>query len=57
MRVIDAGGNALPPREIGEIAIRAQANMREYWGRPEATAETIDADGWLRTGDAGYTDE
>ncbi|WP_428630995.1 fatty acid--CoA ligase [Sphingopyxis sp.] len=57
MRVIDASGNPLPPREIGEIAIRTQANMREYWGRPEATAETIDVDGWLRTGDAGYTDE
>lgn len=57
MRVIDAAGNSLPPRAIGEIAIRAQANMREYWGRPDATAKTIDADGWLRTGDAGYTDE
>ncbi|HEX2813569.1 MAG TPA: fatty acid--CoA ligase [Sphingopyxis sp.] len=57
MRVIGPEGHPLPPREIGEIAIRAQANMREYWGRPEATAETIDADGWLRTGDAGYTDE
>lgn len=57
MRVIDTDGNPLPPREIGEIAIRTQANMREYWDRPEATAETIDGDGWLRTGDAGYTDE
>ena len=57
MRVIDAEGNPLPPRAIGEIAIRTQANMREYWRRPEATAETIDSDGWLRTGDAGYTDE
>lgn len=57
MRVIDPEGNPLPPREIGEIAIRTQANMREYWGRPDATAATIDGDGWLRTGDAGYTDE
>ncbi len=57
MRVIDGDSNVLPPRAIGEIAIRAQANMREYWDRPEATAETIDGDGWLRTGDAGYTDE
>ncbi len=57
MRVIDPDGHPLPPREIGEIAIRAQANMREYWRRPEATAATIDREGWLRTGDAGYTDE
>jgi fatty-acyl-CoA synthase len=57
MKVIDGAGEALPPREIGEIAIRTQATMREYWQRPEATAETIDGDGWLRTGDAGYTDE
>lgn len=57
MRVIDTGGNALPPFEIGEIAVRTQANMREYWGRPDATSEAIDHEGWLRTGDAGYIDE
>ena len=35
---------------------RSPYNMAGYWGKPEETAATIDADGWLRTGDAGYFD-
>jgi acyl-CoA synthetase (AMP-forming)/AMP-acid ligase II len=31
--------------------------MVGYWGLPEATSRTLDADGWLRTGDAGYLDD
>ncbi|MGQ0532329.1 MAG: fatty acid--CoA ligase [Caulobacteraceae bacterium] len=55
--ILDAEGNRLPPNEIGEIATRSQANMKGYWRQAQATASTIDADGWLRTGDAGYLDE
>lgn len=41
---------------VGEICIRSPANMVEYHGRPEATAETL-RDGWIHTGDVGFIDE
>jgi acyl-CoA synthetase (AMP-forming)/AMP-acid ligase II len=42
--------------EIGEIAIQGGMVMAGYWNRPEATAEAVTPDGWLKTGDAGYRD-
>ena len=57
IKVIDEAGNEVPPRNVGEIATRSPKNMKGYWNMPEATAATIDQDGWLRTGDAGYLDE
>ncbi|MFI0980762.1 class I adenylate-forming enzyme family protein [Streptomyces sp. NPDC021093] len=42
--------------EVGEICLRGEGTMREYWRRPEATAETL-RDGWLHTGDLGYVEE
>ena len=56
LRVIDRDGNDLPPGERGELVIKSPTNMRCYWKRPEATAETI-RDGWLRTGDIAEIDE
>ena len=41
---------------VGEIAIRGHNVMKGYWGRPEATAEAIDADGWFLTGDMAMVD-
>lgn len=55
--ILDAEGNQLPPNQTGEIATRSLANMKGYWRKQEATASTIDGEGWLRTGDAGYLDE
>jgi acyl-CoA synthetase (AMP-forming)/AMP-acid ligase II len=56
LKIIDAGGATLPPGSTGEIVTRSSANMSGYFGMPEASAETLDAEGWLRTGDAGYLD-
>src|ERR1700722_2258950 len=56
LAILDADGKRLPPGEVGEIATRSGSNMAGYWNLPEATARTLDGDGWLRTGDAGYMD-
>jgi fatty-acyl-CoA synthase len=56
LAILDANGKRLPPGEVGEIATRSGSNMVGYWNLPEATARTLDGDGWLRTGDAGYMD-
>jgi long-chain acyl-CoA synthetase len=45
------------PGEVGEVETRSVANMVGYWNQPEATADAVNAEGWLRTGDAGYLDE
>ncbi|QIG81070.1 fatty acid--CoA ligase [Stakelama tenebrarum] len=47
----------LDARDVGEVETRSVANMVGYWKRGDATRETLNADGWLRTGDAGYLDE
>ncbi|WP_293907185.1 long-chain-fatty-acid--CoA ligase [Phenylobacterium sp.] len=53
-RIADEAGHEVAVGDIGEIEIRGPIVMAGYWNRPEATAETIRPDGWLRTGDAGY---
>ncbi len=57
VRIVDADGNELPHGEVGEIETRSANNMLGYWNLPEATAKTLSADGWVRTGDAAYMDE
>ncbi len=53
---VDGEGGEVDTGTVGEIATRSAKNMRGYWNLPEATASTIDTEGWLRTGDAGYFD-
>lgn len=50
-KVIDDNGNELPVGEPGELCVKGPQVMKGYWQRPEATAESISADGWLKTGD------
>jgi long-chain acyl-CoA synthetase len=48
-------GDELPRGEIGEVCTRGGHLMREYWNKPDATAEAFRG-GWYHTGDAGYID-
>lgn len=54
--IADEEGNEVPANQAGEVLVRGPHIMREYWNRPEATAETI-KDGWLHTGDSAIMDE
>jgi acyl-CoA synthetase (AMP-forming)/AMP-acid ligase II len=56
VRIVDGRGGTLPAGSTGEIVTRSSANMLGYFEMPEATAEALDAEGWLHTGDAGYLD-
>ena len=56
VKVVDQNGSTCAPGESGEVLVRGEHIMREYWNRPEATAETI-VDGWLHTGDVATMDE
>lgn len=53
----DDGGRVLPGGEVGELCIRGPLVMKGYFNNPQATAETIDADGWLHTGDLAHRDD
>ena len=58
LRVIDPGSlDDVAVGAVGEIWLRSGMVTAGYWNQPEATAESIVGDGWLRTGDAAYQDD
>jgi fatty-acyl-CoA synthase len=56
IKVIDEAGHVVPVGEKGEICTRGYSVMQGYWNDPEKTAETIDAAGWLHSGDIATMD-
>ena len=56
VKVADDDGNELPAGETGELWMRSDAVMSEYWRNPDETAKTL-VGGWLRTGDLGSKDD
>jgi long-chain acyl-CoA synthetase len=55
-KVVDDNGVELPLGERGELLIKGPQVMKGYWQRPDATAEVLDAEGWLKTGDIAVID-
>jgi len=57
-KIVDIESNkALGPNETGEICVRGPLIMKGYVGNSDATADIIDQEGWLHTGDVGHYDE
>jgi long-chain acyl-CoA synthetase len=57
LKVINLDGEALPSGEAGELCVRGPQVMLGYWQRPEATAEVLSIEGWLRTGDIAIIED
>jgi long-chain acyl-CoA synthetase len=57
MRLVDDQRRPVAGGEIGEIQVGGHGVMKSYWRKPDATADTVDAEGWLSTGDMARQDE
>ncbi|MFT4630288.1 MAG: long-chain acyl-CoA synthetase [Arenicella sp.] len=53
IKIVDKQGKQMAAGEAGEVCLRGPQIMSGYWNKPEATAESIDKDGWFSTGDIG----
>jgi acyl-CoA synthetase (AMP-forming)/AMP-acid ligase II len=57
LEVVDDDGEPCPTGVVGRVRCRSDAVMRGYWHDPPRTAEVLDDDRWLTTGDLGFLDE
>ncbi len=57
VKIVDGDGRTVPRGEKGELCTRGYSVMLGYWNEPERTQETIDAAGWIHTGDLAVLDE
>jgi fatty-acyl-CoA synthase len=57
IKIVDDNGRVVPIGEKGELCCRGYSVMRGYWADAEKTAETIDAAGWLHSGDLAIMDD
>jgi len=57
VKIVDELGEELPDGQEGELFARGPQMLQGYWNRPQATAESIDEHGWLKTGDVAIRQE
>ena len=56
VKIVDEAGEIVPRGVAGEVCTRGDSVMAGYWNDPERTAEAVDAEGWMHTGDLGTLD-
>ncbi|MHC6221537.1 o-succinylbenzoate--CoA ligase [Arthrobacter sp. MMS24-S77] len=56
VRISDVAGGLAEQGKVGEIQIKGPNVIHQYWGRPDATAESYEDGGWFKSGDMGYKD-
>jgi fatty-acyl-CoA synthase len=56
VKLVDAEGTTVPRGAVGELCTRGYSVMRGYWDDAEKTAESVDSDGWMHTGDLATLD-
>jgi fatty-acyl-CoA synthase len=57
VKIVDTDGKIVPRGQPGELCTRGYSVMIGYWDDPEKTAEAVDAEGWMHTGDLATIDD